>query len=258
MSSVADNLIRTGSPQAPEEVVRARGLSVHIADRLILSEIDLSVRCGQVFALLGHNGAGKTTLILTLATLIRPSGGSLLLFGREARPQAHLRARIGLIGHQPSLYRDLTVLENLELFARLHRVGRDRAAQLISELDLGGVARRRVATLSRGMIQRAAIARALVHSPVLLLADEPFTGLDPESAARLEELFALLASRGTAVVFSTHEPARALVLAPTAVVLREGRIAMQGETGSIAAAHHQATRRGAASAPATGGSGAAA
>ncbi|MEX2217748.1 MAG: ABC transporter ATP-binding protein [Phycisphaerales bacterium] len=233
--TAAAAIVRGGPAQLdlPEVVVRARGLGVRLGDRRVLCGVDLSVPAGGITALLGANGAGKTTLLRALAMLVRPSEGALELFGAPARPEPDIRGRIGFIGHQVMLYRDLTVMENLELFARLHGTARGRAAALVEEMGLAGVAREQVGVLSRGMAQRAAIARAMLHSPALLLADEPFTGLDVASAEWLGARLLRVASEGAAVVFSGHDLGRARGLAERAVVLREGRVAMEGEAGVV-------------------------
>ncbi|MEI7837729.1 MAG: ABC transporter ATP-binding protein, partial [Planctomycetota bacterium] len=157
--------------------VDAEAVTLRLDDRTILKNVHLRLAPGGALALLGANGAGKSTLLKVLAMLLHPTSGTLRLFGEPAGPLAGaLRRRLGIIAHQPMLYRDLTLTENLEFFGKLY--GRsdtaDRARQLLERVGMSDRAGDPVKTLSRGMTQRVAIARALMHDPDLLLADEPF------------------------------------------------------------------------------------
>jgi heme exporter protein A len=213
-----------GAVAAP--VALASGLGKWIDGREVLRAIDLELRGGECVALLGGNGAGKSTLLRVLATLTPPTAGRLELFGRAITKQgaAAVRSRIGLIGHQLMLYRELSVRENLEFFARLYGVARarPRAEELIEAVGLDGRGDDAVKTLSRGMAQRAAIARALVHEPDLLLADEPFAGLDGASAERVETILRGWRDAGRTVLLATHDIGQALRLSDRAVVLAGG------------------------------------
>ena len=163
-------------PAAAVVAVAAKDLSKSIDERPILHRLNLQILPGEFVALLGANGAGKSTLLKVLATLTPQTAGELLLFGQSAtREMIRVRGRIGLIGHQSMLYRDLSAWENLEFFGKLYGVkdpGR-RADELLAALSLADRAQDAVKTFSRGMTQRVAIARALMHNPDLLLADEP-------------------------------------------------------------------------------------
>ncbi len=210
-------------------VVTARELSLVLGNRLILQDICMDVPPGQFVGLIGANGAGKSTLLKVLATLMRPTRGSLHLFGRAvASHAAQVRSRIGIIAHQPILYRDLSARENLEFFGKLYDLNEPaaRAAELLELVGLEGRATDPVKTLSRGMIQRVALARALLHSPDLLLADEPFDGLDAHSARTLERLLGRLHGEGKTVIMADHNVQRNLDLAQKVIVLRQGRIAI--------------------------------
>jgi len=168
-------------------------------------------------------------LLKILATLMPPSSGQLQLFGLDVpRHAAQARARLGLIGHQSMLYRDLTARENLELFARLYGVQapRRRAEELLSIVGMIDRADDAVKTFSRGMCQRVSIARALVHQPDLVLADEPFAGLDVPGAAAVERLLSDLHAAGKTIVMVNHDVLQSLRLAERVIVLGAGTIAI--------------------------------
>jgi heme exporter protein A len=196
-----------------------------------LRDVTLAAHRGEVLALFGPNGAGKTTLLRILATLIRPTRGSALLdgadlAGRDSRAAA--RRRIGFLAHQTMLYDRLTARENLVFFAQMHGVSgaEARAGLLLDQVGLGGRGEDRVGDLSRGMQQRLAIARALLHRPDLLLLDEPFTGLDPAGSRFLAEVLRDFASGGGTVVFSTHDLGAGLSLCHRAAVLVRGAVGL--------------------------------
>jgi heme exporter protein A len=172
-------------------------------ERVALSGVSLAVEEGETLAVFGANGAGKTTLLRILATLLRPHRGTVSVLGRSLpREGWAVRGRIGFLGHEPLLYRDLTARENLRFHARLHRVSFERVEELLEAVGLRARADDPVHTFSRGMIQRTAVARAVLHAPAVLLLDEPFAGLDPGAAALVEPLL----RGGTRVVIS-HDPA---------------------------------------------------
>lgn len=197
----------------------------------VLRGITLEIPAGQVVALVGPNGAGKSTLLRILATLSRPTAGRAAINGL-AIPEDAMEARvsIGYIGHQTLLYDDLTVAENLRYYGKLYGVDdlefriEKVAARVGIEKQLGD----RVRTLSRGLKQRTALARAIVHRPQVYLFDEPYTGLDQKSSGMLNELFAEARTNGAAVLFSTHEFARGIADADRALVMRGGRLVYDG------------------------------
>jgi heme exporter protein A len=212
---------------ATEYAVQAVGLCKSIDDRAVLQDIDLIIEPGRAVALLGANGAGKSTLLKVLATLTSPTAGELTILGQSAGSNsAALRARIGLIGHQSMLYRDLSARQNLEFFGRLYGLPdpKGRAADLLDAIGLSSRADDPVKSFSRGMTQRVAIARALVHDPELLLADEPFDGLDAPSCALLEEMLTDLHRSGKTLILANHDISQSLRLTEQTVVLREGRV----------------------------------
>ena len=214
-------------------------LTRKIDDRAIINALSFRVEAGSWVALLGANGAGKTTLLHTLALLTPATSGQLFLFGHLVRRSPpSLRARIGLIGHQPMLYRDLTALENLVFFGRLYGLPkpRARAAELLDMVKLADRAGDLAGTFSRGMVQRLAIARALMHDPDLLLADEPFSGLDLPSVESLERLLCRLHDAGKTIILSNHDIPQSLRLAQRVLVLRRGRIAISAAAQGVGAA----------------------
>jgi len=215
----------TGNKAIPA-AVSIRGLERRFGAIPVLRRIDLTVGRGECVAIFGPNGAGKSTLLRTLAGLLRADAGTVELFGLALPADAALRRRIGYLGHDAFLYRDLDASENLAYYGRLFGV-RDpsRAAALLVEVGLERVASRRVGTFSRGMQQRLGLARALLHEPELLLLDEPLTGLDPEGAEVLSRILARLRYADVTVLMATHDIARALESATRAVILGRGQVA---------------------------------
>ena len=208
--------------------VEARGLAKRYGPLAALDGIDLSVPAGQAVVLLGSNGAGKSTLLRLLATLTRPTAGRLRLFGEEVRSSdaGRLRGRIGFLSHHTFLYEHLTGRANLLFYARRY----DLAEPVRATRDALGAARLtdrqddRVGGYSRGMQQRLAIARSLLHEPEMILLDEPFTGLDRGSSARLEERLRQLRATGRTCVMATHDLELGLRSADRVLVLRGGRL----------------------------------
>jgi heme exporter protein A len=208
------------------DVVEAWDLSRHFGRRRALSHVTLSVRSGQIVGLLGPNGAGKSTLLSVLSTLTRPSAGEVRYGGRTATALGDaLRSRIGMLGHDLFLYGDLTARENLEFFSRLYGVSdpRTRVAESLAQARLELRADDRVSGFSRGLRQRLALERALLHRPRIVLLDEPFTGLDDQSASLLVERLRELRAAGVIVVMATHDLEIADGLVDRAICLVNGR-----------------------------------
>jgi heme exporter protein A len=238
MSLVAVGQVESDAATGVAEGVaaQARGLTKVIDDRAILRELSFTVPSGRYVALLGHNGAGKSTLMKILATLVPASAGELRLFGQElTRDAVRVRARIGLVGHQAMLYRDLSARENLVFFGRLYGMkdARGRAEMLLEAVGLADRAGDAVKDFSRGMAQRVAIARALMHDPELLLADEPFAGLDVPSVRTLEQILTELHGAGRTIILANHDIEQSLRLAQQAIVLRRGRIVIDRPTRGL-------------------------
>jgi heme exporter protein A len=187
-------------------VIRARGLEKRYGRRRALKPLDLDLGRGGFLVVTGANGSGKTTLLRLVAGLVAPTRGALDVDAT--------RGRLGFVGHEPLLYRDLTALENLDLYGRLYRVPerRERIGMLLERFGLWDVRSDRVASYSRGMTQRLALCRALLHQPELLVLDEPFTALDAEGAGLLDGQLAELTGVAT-VLLSTHDPDRVEPLA---------------------------------------------
>ena len=193
-------------------MIRARGLEKRYGQRRALSPLDLDLGRGGFLVVTGANGSGKTTLLRLVAGLAAPTRG-------EVEVEA-TRRQLGFVGHEPLLYRDLTALENLDLYGRLYRVPErpERIGMLLERFGLWDVRSERVASYSRGMTQRLALCRALLHEPELLVLDEPFTALDSEGAGLLDRQLAELAGVAT-VLLSTHDAERVAPLASARLAL---------------------------------------
>jgi heme exporter protein A len=210
------------------EDLTAEEVSRHFGRRRALSRISFQTRKGSILGLLGPNGAGKSTMLAVLATLLRPSTGAVRYGTHTAAASgAALRSRIGILGHDLFLYPELTARENLAFFAGLYGAANPQAAADVA-LQRSGLADRGddpVASFSRGMRQRVALERALIHGPRLVLLDEPFTGLDDASTAALVARLHGLRESDAIVVLATHDLDLAEGLLDTALFLRDGRIA---------------------------------
>ena len=210
------------------EDLTADEVSRHFGRRRALSRISFQTRKGSILGLLGPNGAGKSTMLAVLATLLRPSSGAVRYGTHTAAASgATLRSRIGILGHDLFLYPELTARENLAFFAGLYGAA-DPQKAADAALEHSGLADRAddpVASFSRGMRQRVALERALIHGPRLVLLDEPFTGLDDASTAALVARLQGLRESDAIVVLATHDLDLAEGLLDTALFLRDGRLA---------------------------------
>lgn len=207
--------------------VRLRGLSRYFGERAALRGVDATVPAGATLAVLGRNGAGKSTLLRVLATLLRPHRGEVALFGEPLPARAWaVRGRIGLLAHEPLLYRDLTGRENLRYHAGLHRVAQARVQEVLEAVQMERRADEPVRLLSRGMVQRLAVARVILHRPSLLLLDEPRSNLDPGAEELIEPLIGR--TSGLTRVLTSHDPRAALSEADLVLALRGGRSAYFG------------------------------
>jgi len=209
-------------------MIEVKKLVKRFGMKAVLRGLDFRVERGEFVALLGPNGAGKTTFLRILSSLARPSMGEVRVAGYQLPSQAAaVRARLGVVSHMPLLYGDLTAEENLDFYARLY--GIPFPATRISEvLQMVGLESRRrdlVRTFSRGMQQRLAIGRAVLHDPDVMLFDEPYTGLDQDASSMLDEVLRSVAAQGRTVVMTSHDLARAEDLATRFDILSRGVIA---------------------------------
>jgi heme exporter protein A len=205
--------------------LEVEGLARHYGEREALSDVSLSLGEGQTLVVFGPNGAGKTTLLRILATLLRPHAGRVLVLDSTLPGEAwKVRGRVGLLGHEPLLYRELTARENLRFHARLHGVDDARIDELLEAVAMSGREREPLRTLSRGMVQRVAVARAVLHDPELLLLDEPYSNLDPAAVQLVSPLIG--AASGRTRVICSHDPAAGLAEADVVLGLRAGRPAL--------------------------------
>ena len=207
--------------------IRTRGVWKMYGPLAALRGISLSVAPGERLAIIGPNGSGKSTFLKVLATLLRPSAGTALLGGLDVRRDAaQLRRHIGVVSHHTFLYRELTAWENLAFYARLYRFpdAADRASFFLGFLGLEKQRDALAGDLSRGMLQRLSVARALLHEPAVLLLDEPDTGLDQRWSAFLTDLVANAAREGRTVVLTTHNLERSLDLSDRVAVINAGKM----------------------------------
>lgn len=222
-------------------LIEVENLSKVYGLRPALKSLSFSVRRGEFVLVLGANGSGKSTLLRLLSGLSKPTSGQIRVGGWELPREARAaRAQIGLVAHQPLLYDSLTARENLRFFGRLYGLDRDERDGRVMEL-LGRVALRKradslVRTYSRGMKQRLSIARALLHRPDILMLDEPYSGLDQEAVALLDELLMAARRDGQTILMSTHQLQRGAKTAGRALILSRGRLRHDGDLGEDALA----------------------
>ena len=197
-----------------------------------MRNVSVRVPAGATLAVLGHNGAGKSTLLRILATLLRPHEGEVVVLGEPLPRRAFaVRGQLGLLAHEPLLYRDLSGRENLQYHARLHGATPERVEEVLAAVGMERRAEEPVRQLSRGMVQRLAVCRAVLHEPKLLLLDEPRANLDPAASELVEPLIGRAA--GVTRVLTSHDPQAALAEADIVLGLRNGRPAYVGEPGQL-------------------------
>jgi heme exporter protein A len=212
--------------------IELRGLVRRFGERAVLREVSVSVPTGATLAVLGRNGAGKSTLLRILATLLRPHAGEVRVRGDSLPLRAFaVRGRLGLLGHDPLLYRDLSGRENLGYHARLHGLSPARVEEVLDAVRMRERADEPVRLLSRGMVQRLAVCRVVLHRPSLLLLDEPLANLDPAAT----ELVAPLIGRGCGAtrILTSHDPQAALAEADLVLGLEGGRAAFLTEPSRV-------------------------
>src|SRR3990172_680594 len=223
--------------------IAATGLTKRFGDTTAVNDLSLNIRRGEIYGFLGLNGAGKTTTIRMLLGMIKPNAGSVSLFGTEVRPgQGSIWERVGYMVETPHAYPDLTVRENLEIFRRLRKLNNANAVEkVIEQLQLTRDANRRAGTLSHGNAQRLGLAKALIHSPDLLILDEPANGLDPAGIVEIRNLLRDLADKhGVTIFMSSHILSEVARLATRIGVIHRGRLVK--ELNSIELAEQEGQR----------------
>lgn len=232
--------------------VEAQGLSKTFGHLPALRGIDLRVRRGEFLVIFGPNGAGKTTLTKVLATIIKPSSGTVTVNGLNLKENAEeLRRQIGVVTHQTFLYSNLTAYENLAFYSHMYDVPRakERIGQVVAMVGMTSRLYDRVGILSRGMQQRLAIARALLHKPSLMLLDEPETGLDQQAISMLWEALLAEGEEKRTIILTTHNLERGLELGDRLIILARGEIVYQKQRqdldlASLKQAYQLSTRLG--------------
>jgi heme exporter protein A len=217
--------------QADGYAIEVKRLIKSYGEHHALRGIDLSVKWGDILAIFGPNGAGKTTLLKVLATLVKPSSGDVSVAGFNLKQDAiMIRRRIGVVTHQTLLYDDLSAYENLRFYGKMYDVSnlRDRINQLVAQVGLESRIHDPVRTLSRGMQQRLAIARALIHDPPVLLLDEPGTGLDQHASAMFATILNSTANKQRAVLMTSHSLEQGSALSNRIAIMADGKIAYEG------------------------------
>jgi heme ABC exporter ATP-binding subunit CcmA len=215
-------------------MIEAHQLVKTFGIRPVLRGVDLEIKRGECVALLGANGSGKTTLIRILATLSRPTRGTVQIGGwtlpKEAR---QVRPHLGYLGHLPLIYDDLTAAENLLVFAHLYGISPDLIPPALARVGLGKRAKDQAGAFSRGMQQRLGIARALLHQPDVLLFDEPYTGLDVDGTQMLDDIIQEQKAAGRTILITSHDLERTLRQSERILILNRGIIAREVVSGDL-------------------------
>jgi heme exporter protein A len=228
-------IIMAATTKSPAVRIEIHALSKRYHLQPVLNQLTITINDGDLCLLVGDNGAGKTTLLRILAGLVRPSQGGVTICGVSPSDDPHLRRMIGYVGHQPMVYQDLSAYENLRHYARLYPLDDAEATVegAIQALKLTAYQHQPVRTLSRGMQQRLSLARATLHNPSIMLFDEPYTGLDQESASFLDERLQTLNQPGRVILLAAHRPQRLLKIASHVAWLRDGKIYQHIPVGSL-------------------------
>jgi heme ABC exporter ATP-binding subunit CcmA len=222
--------------ESTEFDIIAEGVTKSFGNIRALSGIDLRVKRGKFLTVFGPNGAGKTTLIKLLSTLTKPTSGKLIIANHDVKKDSDkVRGLIGVISHDPYLYGNLSALENIRFFASLYGVSQaeEKAREAINQVGLGNRMHDLVRTFSRGMQQRLAVARAVIHEPRILLLDEPYTGLDQHGGRIFGDLLKWLKSQDRTIIMTTHDLPEGLEISDRVAILDRGRIVYESEIGGV-------------------------
>ncbi|RXJ01125.1 heme ABC exporter ATP-binding protein CcmA [Anaerobacillus alkaliphilus] len=208
-------------------MIETKGLIKTIGDKVILRGVNLTIKKGESVAILGPNGAGKSTILKIIAGLMKATSGDVYIDGLNFKKDSYeMKKRIGFLAHNSFLYDHLTPLENLKFFGKLYGVSNieEKAKELVNEVGLGFFIHDPVRSFSRGMLQRIAIARAIIHDPEILLFDEPHTGLDQEAIKLLNEVILKMKANGSTVIMVTHDFQQAVQTCDRVIIFRNGKI----------------------------------
>lgn len=219
----------TGQDSTTHEwTIQIQGLTKSFGDDFALRGIDLKVEWGESIALFGPNGAGKTTLIKILATIMKPSSGTILINGLNIKDAAEKsRRQIGVVTHQTFLYNNLTAYENLQFYCRMYDMPEARIREVVEQVEMTSRLHDRVGMLSRGMQQRLSIARSLLHKPSIMLLDEPETGLDQQAVSILWQVLRAEGEIKRTIILTTHSLERGLSFSDRLLILDRGKIVYQ-------------------------------
>ena len=223
-------------------MIQIQGLVKSFGHTYALQGVDLEMAQGEFLTIVGPNGAGKTTLLRILATLAKPTDGLVRIDGLDLASRGNeIRRRIGFVSHQSLIYANLTAEENLRFYGRIYDVPalEERVETLLNLVGLEARRHDPARNLSRGMLQRLAIARAIIHQPTLMLLDEPYTGLDQQATEMLRQLLQTVSTESRTVIMTTHDLQRALELCDRLAILAKGRIVYQTESASLTLADLQ-------------------
>ena len=215
-------------------LIAVKGVSKIFGLRPALQNVSFDVEAGRSVVLLGPNGSGKTTLLRLLAALSTPTVGTITIGGWSLPGEADaVRAQLGVVAHLPLLYDDLTAQENLTFYAELYNADPRQAGEALARVGLAKRSQDLARTFSRGMQQRLAIARAMLHEPAVLLLDEPYTGLDPTGADLLDGLIAEWKAKGRTILTSMHDLDRASRIADQVLILNRGKVAVNASVADL-------------------------
>jgi len=219
--------VNADKPVSPTRAIEVRGLEKSFGEHLALRGIDLGVNPGECLVIFGPNGAGKTTLLKIMSTLLKPSAGRVFLDGIDIRDKpTEIRRKLSLVSHQTFLYDDLTIFENLKFYAKMYDIGDadKRIREVVAWAQLESRVHDKVGTLSRGLQQRASLARAVLHNPSFLFLDEPEVGLDPHASDMVMDVLSDNDYGSRTVVITTHNLERGLKLGDRIAIVHKGKI----------------------------------